>query len=93
MSNKYVSTAITILIGLYASLLSPEVPPFIKNLFNNVIFRIIFLFFILYRANKDPQMAIIMSIAFVLTLDYIYVMDAKEASKAVEHMNNKHMNK
>jgi len=65
------STIITVLIGLYAVLLGPELPPFIKNLFNNTFFRIAILFLVVVRGNTDPGLAIIISIAFVLTLQFI----------------------
>jgi hypothetical protein len=84
--NKYVSTAITVALGLYAALLGPEVPDFVKDLFNNTIFRIFILFIVVVRGNKDPKMAIMIAIAFVLTLDYIYAKSAKETFKAVESM-------
>lgn len=87
MDNKYVSTMITIAIGLYAALLGPELPPVIKDLFNNTIFRIFVLFLIVVRGNKDPQMAIIIAIAFVLTLDYIYVNSSKETFKSINKKN------
>lgn len=86
--NKYVSTAITVGLGLYAALLGPELPPFVKDLFSNTIFRILVLFLVVVRGNKDPKMAIMIAVAFVLTLDYVYVKTAKETFKAVETMGN-----
>ncbi len=87
-NNKYVSTAITIGLGLYAALLGPNLPKFVKDLFTNTLFRILVLFLIVVRGNKDPQMAIMIAVAFVLTLDYIYVRDAKEAFQMIEGMSN-----
>ena len=86
-NNKYVSTAITIGLGLYAALLGPNLPKFVKDLFTNTLFRILVLFLVVVRGNKDPQMAIMIAVAFVLTLDYIYVGDAKETFKMIEAMN------
>ena len=88
--NKYVSTAITVALGLYAALLGPNLPPFVKDLFKNTLFRILVLFLVVIRGNKDPKMAIMIAVAFVLTLDYIYVKDANEAFEVIENMNNKH---
>jgi hypothetical protein len=86
--NKYISTTITLALGLYAALLGPELPDVVKNLFTNTIFRILILFLVVVRGNKDPQLAIIIAIAFVLTLDYIYAKTAKETFKSLESMNN-----
>jgi hypothetical protein len=88
--NKYVSTAITLGLGLYAALLGPNLPPFVKELFTNTIFRIIVLFLVVVRGNKDPKMAIMIAVAFVLTLDYIYAKSAKETFAAIEAMSNTH---
>lgn len=76
--NDYVSTTITMMIALYATLLRPELPSFIKTLFNNLIFKIIVLFLIVVHGNNDPKMAIMITIGFVLTLDYIGSENAKE---------------
>ncbi len=76
--NKYFSTAITIILGLYAALLGPNLPPFVKKLFSNTLFRIGVLFLIVVRGNQDPKMAIIIAVAFVLTLDYIHLSSTKE---------------
>jgi hypothetical protein len=85
VNNKYVSTAITIGLGLYAALLGPNLPTFVKDLFKNTLFRILVLFLVVVRGNKDPKMAIMIAIAFVLTLDYVYVRDAKEAFESMEN--------
>ena len=86
--NKYVTTSITVILGLYAALLGPNLPPFVQNLFNNTIFRILVLFLVVVSGNKDPKLAIMIAIAFVLTLDYIYAQQAKEAFRNVEKMRN-----
>ena len=86
--NKYVTTSITIILGLYAALLGPNLPPFVQKLFTNTIFRIIVLFLVVVSGNKDPKLAIMIAIAFVLTLDYIYAQHAKEAFRNIEKMQN-----
>ena len=78
LSNKYVSTSISVILVLYAALLGPNLPPVIQKLFTNTIFRIIVLFMVILTANKEPKVAIMIAIAFILTLDYIYVLQAKE---------------
>lgn len=86
LDNKYVSTAITIVIGLYASMLGPNLPQFVKDLFKNMLFKIFVLFLIMYRANKDPSMSIVIAVAFILTLDYIYKSDAQETFKTINKL-------
>ena len=89
INNKYVSTAITIGLGLYAALLGPELPTFVKDLFQNTLFRMLILFLVVVRGNKDPKMAIMIAVAFVLTLEYIYVNDTKEAFETIEGFASK----
>ena len=88
-NNKYVSTAITIGLGLYAALLGPNLPKFVKDLFTNTLFRILVLFLIAVRANNDPAMSIVMAVAFILTLDYIYKQDAQETFKTISKIKSK----
>jgi len=86
--NKYVTTGITVILGLYAALLGPNLPPFVQKLFSNTIFRILVLFLVVVSGNKDPKLAIMIAVAFVLTLDYVYAQQAKEAFRNVEQMKN-----
>jgi|LauGreDrversion4_2_1035121.scaffolds.fasta_scaffold131400_2 hypothetical protein len=86
--NKYVTTGITVILGLYAALLGPNLPPFVQKLFSNTIFRILVLFLVVVSGNKDPKLAIMIAVAFVLTLDYVYAQQAKEAFRNVEKMHN-----
>ena len=87
-SNKYVSTSITIILALYAALLGPNLPVFVQQLFTNTIFRIIVLFLVVYNGNKNPKIAILIAMGFVLTLDYIYAQQAKEAFDNIEQLQN-----
>ena len=78
LNNKYVTMGISIVLALYATLLGPNLPQSIQKLFSNTIFRILVLFLVVVTANKEPKVAIMLAISFVLTLDYIYVLQAKE---------------
>lgn len=78
-------TIIIIFIILYIALLKPDLSKNIKVIFNNTIFKMIFLFYIVYISNTKPYMALLLTLAFVLTLDCIHVMDSKEAFKSIEN--------
>ena len=90
LDNKYVTTSITIILGLYAALLGPNLPPFVQKLFTNTIFRIIVLFLVVVSGTKEPKLAIMIAVAFVMTLDYVYAQQAKEAFNNIEKMRNIH---
>lgn len=55
---------------LYAAQVAPQLPAYIKVLFNNFIFKILFFFAILYMAKHRPTIAMLLSIAFLLTVNY-----------------------
>ena len=83
LNDKYISTALTIMVGLYAATLGPDLPPFVKDLFSNSIFKIIVLFLVVVRANKNPMMSIVIAVAFVMTLEHIQKKDAFSAFASV----------
>ena len=84
LDNKYVIGVLTILIFLYAASIRPELPPYIKVLFKNPIFKVFILFLIVVRGNKDPLFALAIAIAFVTTVTYLNQQQAKEAFENTE---------
>ena len=87
--NVYLSTTIIVLLVLYASMLGPELPPMIKSLFNNNIFKIIVLFLLVVRGNSDPMLSISIVIIFVMTVDYLNADELIEKiKKQKETMKN-----
>ena len=70
-SNVYASTIIGLFLVLYGGLAKPKLPSFIRNLFNNPIFRVLILALIMYRGNKNPQLSIMLAVAFVITLNLV----------------------
>lgn len=75
----------SLLLSLYGSLIRPELPPFVKVLFNNYLFRLIILSFIAYKANRDPTLSIVIAIAFMNTLNMILQAEMKESFLQLEH--------
>lgn len=70
-SNKYASSAITLFLVLYGGLAAPKLPKFMIKLFENPIFRIVILSLIVYNGNRDPKFAIMIGVAFTVTLNMI----------------------
>ena len=101
LDNKYVSSVLTLLVVLYATFLRPELPENIKNvikmLFDNTIFRIFVLFLVVAMGNHNPALALIIAVAFVLTMDQIYRWNSDEAFQNINRegfaearLDNKH---
>jgi len=86
LDNPYVMGTLTMFIFLYAATIRPDLPPYIRVLFTNPIFRVFVLFLIVVRGNRDPLFAMAIAIAFVTTLTYLGQQQAKEAFTSI---NNK----
>lgn len=94
MSNLLNSEFVTVILALFiilygVNLGKMELPCYIKNLFNNTIFRIVFLSLLLvYRFDNSPHVSLTIALAFVLTLDYLSVHEAKENFAYLESFEN-----
>jgi hypothetical protein len=70
-SNKIVSTILTTFLIVYGGMASPNLPGFIRKMFENKIFKILILSLVVYSSNKDPKFAIMMALIFTITLTFI----------------------
>ncbi len=88
--NEVVAVLIALFMGLYAlNLGKMKLPDYIKNLFNNTLFRIVFLSLLLvYNFEKSPHVALTVALVFVLTLDYINAQQVKENFAYFEAFRN-----
>ena len=79
--NKYVFPIVSLILGMYAALARPKLPKFIEQLFNNPIFRLAMISYIIYRGNKDPQLAVMIASAFLITMHMINKRQVKDLEK------------
>lgn len=70
-----------VVVILYLTQMTPQLPVAIKNLFKNNIFRVVILFMILILVNVAPGMALVVSIAFVITMNSLQIEYFEEAKK------------
>ena len=61
---------IGLIIGLYIILLNKPLPKIIEQIFCNILFKIILLLTIIIISFKNPKVAILLTIAYVITLQY-----------------------
>ena len=66
--NKYVSSAISLFLILYAGLAAPKLPRKFAKIFENPIVKLIIFFLIAYTARKDPNVAIIAAVGLMVSL-------------------------
>ena len=83
-SNKIVSTILTTFLIVYGGMASPNLPGFIRKMFENKIFKILILSLVVYSSNKDPKFAVMMALIFTITLTFI---DQKNFSEKFTEMN------
>lgn len=87
LDNDYVATFLALFVALYGIALSRvKLPDYIRNLFNNNIFRVLFLsLLMIHNFDKRPHVAIAVAMIFVLTMQYI---DERETEEAFAYVNN-----
>ena len=76
--NKYVLPVISLILGLYAALARPKLPKFIEKLFENPVFRLLMISYIIYRGNQDPQLSVMIAAAFLITMHMINKKQIKD---------------
>jgi hypothetical protein len=83
-NKNFCQNLMIVFLILYIAYLNPNMSRDLKNIFNNTIFKMILLFFIVYTSHSNLYLALLLTLAFVLTLDCIHVSDTKEAFKTLE---------
>lgn len=77
-SNAIVTGLVQFIILLYISQLSPELPYFLKDMFSNVYFRLVVFTCIFMYSRIDMTTAILMSIAFIVSMNALNKRDLWE---------------
>ena len=70
-TNKYILPVLSLFLGMYAALARPTLPNFIIKLFENPVFRLVMISYIIYRGNQDPQLSLMIATAFLITMHMI----------------------
>ena len=70
LKNERFHLSIKIFLVLYAGLAAPKLPENVLTILNHTISRILFVFLIIYLTTKDSTLAILFSIAFIITIEY-----------------------
>lgn len=68
LENEYISSALLIFLILYANLAAPKLPDYIAKLFDNILFKIVVFFFIVYMHKRNATVALISSVALTISL-------------------------
>ena len=68
LDNVYLNTALKVFLVLYAALAAPKFPSKLAFLMDNIFVRIGVSFLIVFMALRDPGLALMIAVAFVITL-------------------------
>lgn len=82
-ANTIVYGVLAIFLGVYGPRLHPRLPPMIRNLFNHPAFRTVVILLVVYLSSMDLQLALLVTIAFLLVSNVVNSLDAQE------HFQNK----
>jgi len=96
-TSNIIRIIIALIIGFYAAFIGShyKLPNFLRNLFENPLFRVAFLSLILlshpyggFRGQQNPPIvALSISVIFVLTLGYLDRMNTKETFEQIDRYN------
>jgi hypothetical protein len=71
LSNVYVNSFLTLFLIMYASLARPQLPNFLMDLFDNWAFRLVFMTGLAFLASRNIQAAILVAVAFTVTMNLL----------------------
>jgi hypothetical protein len=76
--NPIVLGVVAIFITMYGPRLSPKLPDFVRDAFNNSVFRFIIMVLVIFSGLKDIKLALIISILFVGIMSIVNTQNIKE---------------
>lgn len=69
LANPYIMAVVKIFLVLYASQIAPKAPDALQTFFSNVYAKIFLIFVIIYLSEKDFQLAILIAVVMVLSMN------------------------
>lgn len=69
LANPYIMAVVKVTLALYAAQIAPRAPDSLQKFFSNVYAKIFLIFVIVYLSEKDFQLAIIIAVVFVLSMN------------------------
>ena len=78
LNDKYISASIILFLIFYTVLIAPKLDKSLHHLLNSPLYKLLVLFSIGYIATKNPSVAIIMSVAFIVTISTMHKHEMDE---------------
>jgi hypothetical protein len=83
-NSPYVLPIISLFLGMYVALARPKLPSYIQKLFENPVFRLVVIAYILYRGNQDPLTSLMIAAAFLITIHMINKQKVENFNGVIE---------
>lgn len=93
LDNQNMLLILGALVAIYGAKTRMELPSFVRDLFKNNIFRVVFLSTMLvYKIDSTPHVALTVALLFVVSMHYLNQMEMKENFQYIEAMRSlKHL--
>ena len=88
-SNQVLHMIIYMFLVSYVVSIQPKLPNFIEGLFKNTLFRLICISYILWRANDNIQLSILLTFSFLIIVHYTNKNYVSEMMKNTKNPRNK----
>lgn len=83
LGNEYITTSIKILLALYAALAAPKLPKVALDILSSTFSKIVGAFLIVFMSTQNPGIALLIAVAFVITLQTANKMKMYDTSLSV----------
>jgi len=84
-SNYYIAPILSCLLILYASLAAPKLPKSILLIFDNIIFKLFFIFLLIYTTIHKPFISIIISIVILVSIQMLSYYESSDKMMNIIH--------
>jgi len=85
LKHKHLKLVLILMVTIYSALLAPALPNSIIRFFDTIPGKLLFIFLIGYTASKNIQVALIVAIGFVVTLQ---IVERKKIEKYINYIEN-----
>ena len=72
VQNTYLVGVLAVFLTMYGPRLQPKLPPTVRNLFENPVFRAVVLFLIAYLSSQNFQSSIVITVIFLVTMNLLH---------------------
>ncbi len=86
LDNEYVNTFVKVFLAVYIAVWAPRLPGQVAALFSNNMFRLLMFFSVLYFATKDRIVALLIAVAFLVSMQSLRMFDQPAVAPVVQNV-------